>query len=463
MRAVRLLRHLLIALAAGPALAQPAVPEQPAEARAAEARPVEVRISDRVVLVRDPSMRSVQFTMIVRAGCADEPALQCRGLAHYLEHLILVGRNAEHDETAFRFFADGTSNGWTSHRATGFVHRFPKRATAEADLEKLFAFYAARLRGFEVSPEDAARERNIVLQEYNLRLGGNPFAGFQTRLDALLLPGHPLGQSVIGTPESIAAFSVEDAKAFHKTWYVPNNAYVLVAGDLDELALKGIVERTLGDLPEQPLPERAWREPLAAEPQDLTVRESAEAVRRRAVVASKVVRLDDADPALRPARALLASFLRSQLPGSPHDVLVERGNVTDAVAFVDVARLVPGAYRATIAAEPHDEADPERLAAAIRAYWRDLADRGIDERNLERLKRRFEEGQKLSERQGERIYARIVEWIGMGNEYDTLAVWPRRIAAVTVADMNRLLRAVAEPGRSVTGILTPATAEAPSP
>jgi len=161
-------RFLAVAAAlTGPAQAQqdtrpvdlPPPEAAPLERNAAEARPAEVRISDRVVLVRDPTMRSIQFTMVVRAGCADEPEMRCRGIAHYLEHLLLVGRNADHTETAFRFFPDGTSNGWTSDRATGYIHRFPKRDTAEADVEKLFSFYANRLRGFEVSAEDAERER----------------------------------------------------------------------------------------------------------------------------------------------------------------------------------------------------------------------------------------------------------------------------------------------------------------
>ncbi len=461
---VKLFRLLLVLAAAlaAPAHAQPAPDAPPAE-RPPETRPAEVRISDRVVLVRDPTARSVQFTMVVRAGCADEPGMRCRGLAHYLEHLILVGRNADHGETAFRFFPEGSSNGWTSHRATGYVHRFPKRATLDADLEKLFAFYANRLKGFEVSPEDAARERNVVLQEYNVRIGNNPFALFQRRLERMLLPDHPLGQSVGGTPETIAELTVDDAKAFHRTWYTRNNVHFVVSGDIDELALKAVVERTLSGLPEAPVPEREWRKPFAVEPLDATIRETSDAVRRRSVSTSRIVRMEDDDPALRPARALLVSFLRSQLPGSPHDFLVERENVTDGVGFADVARLIPGVYRVTLAAEPHDESDPDRVAVALRAYWRELAERGIDERNLERLKRRFEEAQRLADREGDRIYGRVVDWLGMGNEYDTLAVWPRRIAAVTVADVNRLIRGLAVPGREVTGILLPAVPERMTP
>src|SRR5687768_2496996 len=74
--------------------------------------PAEILISDRVILVRDPQMRQTHFTLVVHAGCLDEET-DCRGIAHYLEHLLLVGRNPEHTESAFRFFSDGYANGWT--------------------------------------------------------------------------------------------------------------------------------------------------------------------------------------------------------------------------------------------------------------------------------------------------------------------------------------------------------------
>ena len=78
----------------------------------------EERVGDRLFLVRDKPGTPTQFQMIVAAGCLDEAGGNCRGLAHYLEHLVLVGRNPEHKDAAVRFFADGYANGTTSPRAT---------------------------------------------------------------------------------------------------------------------------------------------------------------------------------------------------------------------------------------------------------------------------------------------------------------------------------------------------------
>ncbi len=212
-----------VLLTAPPTLAQaPASPNSPSGPLASNPRPAEFRISDRVILVRDERMVQTHFTLVVHAGCLDEEP-DCRGVAHYLEHLLLAGRNPDHTESASRFFSDGYANGWTTHKATAFVHRIaPRRAEQGgpmADLERLFAFYANRLRSFEVSAADAVRERNVVLQEYQLRTGNNPFGRFGVQLEKVLFPHHSLGQPVIGSPETITALTLEQAQRFHARWY----------------------------------------------------------------------------------------------------------------------------------------------------------------------------------------------------------------------------------------------------
>ncbi len=210
-------------------------------------------------LVRDKPGTPTHFQMIVGAGCVDEAGAKCRGLAHYLEHLVLVGRNPEHKEIALRFFPDGSSNGWTSQRATVYVHSIPAREEGpRADLEKLFAFYAARLKDFSISDADAERERNVVRQEHDWRVGSRPFVRLARKLDRLLLPDHPSGQSVIGTSEDIDAFTLDDARAFHRAWYAINNVDFVVMADIDPAVLKDIADRALAGLEPRPLPPRTF-------------------------------------------------------------------------------------------------------------------------------------------------------------------------------------------------------------
>jgi zinc protease len=447
-------------LAASPVFAQePAPSDGPAIESTAIARPAEIRIADRVILIRDERMQQTHFTLVVHAGCLDEEPT-CRGIAHYLEHLLLSGRNPDHTETAFRFFADGYANGWTTQKATAFVHRIAPRPAGTggpmADLERLFAFYANRLRSFEVSAADAVRERNVVLQEYQLRIGNSPFGRFGVQYETTLLPSHPHGRPVIGSPETIQALTVEEAQHFHARWYVPNNATVVVAGNLDPEAVRTLAARTLGTVEPRSLPPRSGRDVPEIERGRLSLVINNAQVKRRIVRYAKLVQVPEEVEDLLSARLLLANFLSSQLAGSPNDVLVEQLGLTDGIA-AGVTRHLPGLYRVWLSAEPVPETSPDQLAEAMRRYLDGLTGRGFDPATLERLKRRFAADVATASLSGERIMDRVVNWIANDDPYDDMAGFPLRVAATTPGDMARLLTALAGPGRELTGFLLPET------
>jgi predicted Zn-dependent peptidase len=160
---------------------------------------------------------------------------------------------------------------------------------------------------------------------------------------------------------------------------------------------------------------------------------------------------------LRSARMLLATFLASQLAGSPHDVLVEQQGVTDGIT-AGVTRQLPGLYRVNLSAEPTPDTSPQQLADAMRRYVDEWAGRRFDPAILERLKRRFAADHALASLSGERVMNRVVSWVANGEAYDRLAVLPQHIAETTEEDATRLLAAFAGPGRELTGFLLPEAA-----
>jgi len=458
--------HRCLAILLGGLLAVPSVLAQepapsngPAVESTTSAYPAEIRIADRVILIRDERMQQTHFTLVVHAGCLDEEP-DCRGIAHYLEHLLLSGRNPDHTEVAFRFFADGYANGWTTQKATAFVHRIAPRPAGTGDpmanLERLFTFYANRLRSFEVSAADALRERNVVLQEYQLRTGNSPFGRFGVHYEKTLLPSHPLGRSVIGSPETIQALTVEEAQHFHARWYVANNATVVVAGNLDPEAVRTLAARTFGVVEPRSLPPRPGRAVPEIELGHLSLVMNDAQVKRRIVRYTKLVRVPEEVEDLLSAGLLLANFLSSQLAGSPNDVLVEQLGLTDGIA-AGVTRHLPGLYRVWLSAEPIPETSPDELAGAMRRYLDGLTGRGFDPTTLERLKRRFAADVAMANLSGERIMGRVVNWIANGDPYDDIAGFPLRVAATTPGDMARLLTALAGTGRELTGFLLPET------
>lgn len=435
--------------AAGVALCQPAAA-------------LEQRVSERVFLVPDKPGTPTQFRLIVLAGCSDEDDGRCRGLAHYLEHLVLVGRNPEHKDIAMRLLPDGSSNGHTSGNATVYVHTIPPRdAGPKADLERLFAFYAARLRDFSISEAEALRERNVVLQEHDWRVASSPFRRLERKLDGELLPGHPAGLWTIGTRESIESLTLAEARSFHQRWYAINNVYFLVKADIEAKDLGEIAGRALAGLESKQLPARpALRRPeIVLERKDL--RDTDAQVKRATVTYKKVVRMAERDgPALRAARALLSSYLNSRLPGSPYERLVDTAKVAAGGPSVSIARLAPGAIVLRISAATAHDSTPQALLDAISAYVDAMAGNGPSPEQIERLKKRSADARVHDEQDPAVAYNRLVGWLAARNAYEEYARWPSRIAAVTPADVQQVLGMLAGPGRVVTGTLLPATEEA---
>ncbi|QCI67127.1 M16 family metallopeptidase [Phreatobacter stygius] len=427
----------------------------------AAAQPVaaaERQVADRVFLVSDAKARFVQFQMIVLAGCADEAGNDCRGIAHYLEHLVLVGRNAEHRDTALRFFSDGSSNGWTTSRITGYVHRYPADAPDAADrLDRLFAFYAARLGGFEITPQDALRERNVVLQEYNWRVGANPFSPVWQEVDRFLYPDHPLGQWTIGTPATISALTSDDGRGFLAAWYRRSNVYFIVTGPVEEDLLRRTAAKYLAPLDPALPPARPWlgRRPNLAPARMVFLRED-QRIAAVTVTVSRAIAFADQDPVKTlAARALIAQFLSSKLSGSPHSRLVEQDAVAATIRNVTFERVMDGVLQVGLTAVPEPDVARERLAEALRTYLRELAVQGIDEAMLDRLKRRYAMRHKTELDDPQTAPARLISWLGHPLPYERLAELAPAVASIRPEEVNALLRATTAEGREATVIFAP--------
>lgn len=418
----------------------------------------EERLGPHLFQVRDKPGTPTHFQMIVGAGCVDEAGGNCRGLAHYLEHLVLVGRNPEHKEIALRFFPDGASNGWTSQRATVYVHSMPGREEgARADLEKLFAFYAARLKDFSISDADVERERNVVRQEHDWRVGSKPIVRFARKLDRLLLPDHPSGQSVIGTSADIDAFKLDDARAFHRAWYAINNVDFVVMADIDPAVLKDIADRALAGLEPRPLPPRTFAKPPVIVEGRTDVVEQDATIQRPVVFFKKLVRIEEEDTyAMGAVRLLVMNFLTSRLPGSPYDVLVDKGRLVAGAPSVSLTRIASKTFALTIAAEAAQDVVPETVLAAITAYVEQLEPASLSAATLARLQTRFAEGRAAADKDPRQVYNRLVGWLAGRSRYEQLASWPQRVAAVSTEQAAVVLKTLAGPGRIVTGMLAPA-------
>lgn len=445
---LRLVLAVLLSLSAG------AVPAQEAGK--------DVEVAPGVFLSPGPRDRTVSFRMIVRAGCGDE-AGGCRGVSHYLEHLVLVGRNAQHEDQALRFFADGSSNGWTMHAATGFSHSFPAGEDSAERLDRLFAFYAARLEGFDIAPQEAARERNVVLQEHNWRVGSSPYAPLWREVAAWFFPGHPLGQWAIADPATIEGYTVEAAKDFHRRWYRRDNVAFFVAGPVEAATLQAIVARRLGAAPPAaPPPARDWLTAPEITPETrLFTRADPRIVEASATLWRTVAAPPLAPERLRAARWVLAEFLMSRLPGGPHAELVDAREIARSVRGVSIDLPLDGLAQIALTATPDGGVPPEAALEALSTYLTELARRGLDEPTLARLKQRFALGRARAERSAAARAGRLADLFSRPSRATPVFADIERgaaaVADLTVADVGAVLAALAGPGREARLIFTPGT------
>src|SRR5438309_5986015 len=242
--------HRFACLAAALAVALFGATAARAQTTVTSERPASFTLGNGMQVVVIPDHRTPVVTQMVwyKVGSADETPGKS-GLAHFLEHLMFKGTAAhpagEFSKTVLRI--GGNENAFTSTDYTGYFQRVPRE-----QLAKMMEFEADRMTGLVLKDENVLPERDVVLEEYNMRVANNPEARLTEQIMAALYLNHPYGRPVIGWHAEIEKLGREDALAFYQRFYAPNNATVVVAGDVDAKELRPLVERTFGEVTAQP-------------------------------------------------------------------------------------------------------------------------------------------------------------------------------------------------------------------
>ncbi len=180
----------------------------------------------------------------------------------------------------------GNENAFTTTDYTGYFQRVPRDKLAT-----IMEFEADRMTGLVLKDENVLPERDVVLEEFNMRVANNPDARLTEQIMAALYLNHPYGRPVIGWRQEIEKLDPygrpvigwrqeiekldrDDALAFYRRFYAPNNATLVIAGDVEAPEVRAIAERTYGTIAPQPaIPERRVRpqEPVPAGPRTVTL------------------------------------------------------------------------------------------------------------------------------------------------------------------------------------------------
>lgn len=205
-----------------------------------------------IVLVQNHLAPIVSVSLIYKVGTADDPT-EMHGLSHFLEHMMFKGTKEIPADQFKRIISSsgGTINAFTTPDLTAY--------TCDIALEFFDSYLkleADRMQNLVIGNKEVIAEKKVVQEERLMRLDNNPFG---VAYEALLRANywyHPYGIPAIGYPQHIEAYTRDAAYAHYKKWYAPNNAIMIVAGDINMETLKAMVEKHFGNIPSRPLPPR---------------------------------------------------------------------------------------------------------------------------------------------------------------------------------------------------------------
>src|ERR1700731_3543065 len=225
-----------------------------------------------VVVIPDHRAPVVTHMIWYKVGAADETPGKS-GLAHFLEHLMFKGTEKNPGDTFSQDVAEigGQENAFTTSDYTGFFQRVPRE-----HLKEMMALEADRITGLVLTDEVGKPELNVVLEEQNMRVANNPVGRLGEQMDAALYLNHPYGRPAIGWRQEIEKLTRDDALAFYRRFYTPNNAVVIVVGDVSAEQVKADAEATYGKVAQRAEnnPRQHPMEPVQEAPRTVTLADS---------------------------------------------------------------------------------------------------------------------------------------------------------------------------------------------
>ena len=294
------LLSLLAALAtstAALAQSQPATPAVTATAAAPQAHQFTLSNGLTVIVKPDPRAPTAVNMLWVKVGSMDEVD-GTSGIAHMLEHMMFKGTpTLGVGEFSRRVAAlGGRENAFTTRDTTAYHQQIPSNK-----LDDMMRLEADRFANNQWADEEFLKERQVVTEERRMRIEDNPRSQMGEAMSAAMYMASPYRRPVIGWMSDIAAYTPEDARDFYKRWYVPGNAAVVVAGDVDPAEVKRLAEKHFGAIPARAVPTRKPQ----VEPQQMGLRRidfKAPAEQAVVALAFQVPGLQSLDPAA-PTRA----------------------------------------------------------------------------------------------------------------------------------------------------------------
>jgi len=421
--------------------------------KAPSERVSEFTLANGLHVVVVPDHRAPVATQMVwyRAGAADEPP-GSSGIAHFLEHLMFKGTDKIPTGQFSKIIArnGGEDNAFTNHDVTAYFQR-----VAKDRLATVMEMEADRMANLRLTEEDVATERNVILEERRSRVDNDPGSILQEQMMAALYRNHPYGIPIIGWEHEIKSLNREDAFAFYRRFYAPENAILLVAGDVEPDEVRALAENTFGKIPANGAPRVRVRpqEPEHDAPVKVTLedpRAGRITVQRYYIAPSYA----SAEPGEAEALDLLMRIAAHGSVGRIYKrLVVEQKAAASAGGWYTDTGLDSGRLGFYAIAGAADAA--EDIEKAMDGVIAELRETGVTQAELDRA-RASQIAEFVYNSDSISRMARQYGWrLASGMSVEDVEEWPERLKRVTVDDIRAVARKYLVENNGVTGILTP--------
>ncbi|HWG04683.1 MAG TPA: pitrilysin family protein [Beijerinckiaceae bacterium] len=402
-----------------------------------------------VVVIPDHRAPVVTHMVWYRNGSADDP-IGKSGIAHFLEHLMFKGTK-DHKQGEFsEIVADlgGQENAFTSNDFTAYYQRIAKE-----HLAVMMEYEADRMRNLVLTDEIVAPERDVVLEERRMRTDSDPSAQLGEAVQAALFPHHPYGTPVIGWEHEIQSLRRDDALAYYRRFYTPENAILIVAGDVEADNVRELARQTYGKIAASGAPPQRLR-PREPEPRAhrlvTLIDEKVEQPSGQRVYL--VPSYHTAAPGEAEALDLLAHLI-----GGGETSLLYKSLVVDQKIAVNAGAYYLGTAlddsRFWVYATPAPEVSLDHLDEAMGKVIASVVTNGIDADDLARAKTRLI-ADAIYAQDNQTSLARVYgSALTTGESVEDVGRWPDRIDAVAAADVQAACAKWLDKRRAVTGFL----------
>lgn len=393
----------------------------------------EFRLANGLKLIVQEDRRAPTVVNMVwyRAGSIDEQS-GTTGVAHVLEHMMFKGtKQLKPGEFSAKVAAlGGRENAFTSRDYTGYHQQVEK-----SRLEQVMALEADRMQNLALDPAEFAKEIRVVMEERRLRTDDKPLSLLYEAFNATAYVASPQRNPVVGWMNDLQNMTAADAQAWYDRWYAPNNATIVIAGDVDAKQVLKLVEKHFGKIPPKTLPKtKPQEEPPQRGIKRVTVKAPAE--NPYLLMGWKVPKLQDVekddDPfALEVLAAVLDGYDNARLPAK----LVRTERIANAVdaGYDGISR---GPVMFMLSGEPTKDTSVEKLEAALRAEIERIAKEGVSPDELRRVKAQLIASQvyKRDSVYGQAMEIGAMEMAGISHKLIDRII--ERLAAVTPSQVQ---------------------------